>query len=64
MSMAARSSDLDDQKSGVVIQTKGHTLTPLSGQNGPDRDRVHLVVPCLICHPIVSGEEANPWTAL
>ena len=32
MSMAARSSDLDDQKSGVVIQREGHTL---SGQNGP-----------------------------
>ena len=36
MSMAARSSDLDDQKSGVNIQTKGHTFTPLSSQNGPE----------------------------
>ena len=34
MSMAARLSDLDNQKSGVVIQTEGHTHTPLHGQNG------------------------------
>ena len=34
MLMAARSSNLDDQKSGVVIQTEGLNLTPLSGQNG------------------------------
>ena len=32
--MAARSSDLDDQKSGVVVQTEGLNLTPLSGWNG------------------------------
>ena len=36
MSMAARSSDLDDQKSGVNVQTESHTLTPPSGQNGPE----------------------------
>ena len=36
MSMAARSSDLDDQKSGVNIQTEGHTLAPSSSQNGPE----------------------------
>ena len=36
MSMAARSSDLDNQKPGVNIQTKGHTLTPPSGQNDPE----------------------------
>ena len=35
MSMATRSSDLDDQKSGLNIQTEGHTLTPPSSQNGP-----------------------------
>ena len=34
MSMATKSSDLDDQKTGVNIQTEGHTLTPPSGQNG------------------------------
>ena len=34
--MAARSSDLDDQKPGINIQIKGHTLTPPSGQNGPE----------------------------
>ena len=34
MLMATRSSDLDDQKYGVIIQTEGHTLTPLNGQNG------------------------------
>ena len=36
MSMATRSSDLDDQKSGVNIQTENHTLTPPSSQNGPE----------------------------
>ena len=36
MSMATRSSDLDDQKSIVNIQTEGHTFTPPSGQNGPE----------------------------
>ena len=36
VSMAARSSDLDDQKSGVDLQTEGHTLTPPSSQNGPE----------------------------
>ena len=36
MSMAARSSDLDDQKPGVNIQTEGHILTPPSGWNGPE----------------------------
>ena len=35
VSMAARSSDLDNQTSGVNIQTEGHTLTPPSGWNGP-----------------------------
>ena len=34
MLMATRSSDLDDQKSGVVAQTEGPTCTPPSGQNG------------------------------
>ena len=34
--MAARSSKLDDQKLGINIQTEGHTLTPSSGQNGPE----------------------------
>ena len=31
MLMIARSSDLDDQKSGAVIQTEGPALTPPSG---------------------------------
>ena len=34
--MATKSSDLDKQKSGVNIQTEGHTLTPPCGQNGPE----------------------------
>ena len=33
--MATRLSHLDDQKSGLNIQTEGHTLTPPSSQNGP-----------------------------
>ena len=40
MSMAARSSDLDDQKSGVNVQTEGHTLTPPSSQHGPEETEV------------------------
>ena len=36
VSMTARSSNLDDQKSGVNIQTEGHTLTPPSIQNSPE----------------------------
>ena len=36
MLMATRSSDLDDQKSGVVIQTESQTFTPPSGWNGPE----------------------------
>ena len=34
--MAARLSDLDDLKPKIKIQTEGHTLTPTSGQNGPE----------------------------
>ena len=34
--MAAKSSDLDNQKTGVNIQTEGHTLTPPSSCNGPE----------------------------
>ena len=36
MSMATRSSNLDNQKSRVNIQTEGHTITPPSSQNGPE----------------------------
>ena len=34
--MAARLSDLDDSKPKIKIKTEGHTLTPISGQNGPE----------------------------
>ena len=33
--MTTKSSNLDGQKTGVNIQTEGHTLTPPSSQNGP-----------------------------
>ena len=36
MSMAARLNDLDDLKPEIKIQTDSHTLTPTSGQNGPE----------------------------
>ena len=36
VSMATRLSDLDYQKCGTNIQKEGHTLTPPSGQNGPE----------------------------
>ena len=35
-SMATKLRSVDDQKSGVDIQTKGYTLTPPSGQNGSE----------------------------
>ena len=36
MSMANRSSGLDDQKSVVNVQTEGHTLTLPRSQNGSE----------------------------
>ena len=36
VSMSTRLSDLDDQKSGLNIQTEGHALTTPSGWNGPE----------------------------
>ena len=60
MSMAARLSNLDEQKPGTNIQKEGHTLTPLSGQNGPE-DRRHLGAPHPYHHP--SLQQGNP-TAL
>ena len=36
MSMATRSIDLDEQKSGTSIQREGHTLTPPSGWIDPE----------------------------
>ena len=47
MSMAARSSDLDNQKSRFNIQTEGHTLTPPSGWNGPEETEVFGSIPSL-----------------
>ena len=35
VSMATQSSDLDNQKSGVIVQMEDHTLTPPKSQNGP-----------------------------
>ena len=49
VSMATRLSDLDDQKSGVNIQTEGHTLTPPSGQKGPEDPEVFGSTPS--CSP-------------
>ena len=36
MPMATRSSDLDDQKPEIKIQTESHTITPPSSWNGPE----------------------------
>ena len=36
VSMATRSSDLDDQKPEIKNQIEGHNLTPPSGHNGPE----------------------------
>ena len=40
VSMATRSSDRDDFEPETKIQTEGHTLTPTSGQNGPEHSNV------------------------
>ena len=58
MSMAARSSDLDDQKPGVNIQTEGHTLTPPGGWNGPEDPEAFGSTPITLTIP-VSGKETN-----
>ena len=47
MSMAARSSDLDNLNPEVKIQIEGHSLTPTSGQNGPeDQDAFRRTPAC------------------
>ena len=46
MSMATRSSDPDEQKPGTIVQKEGHTLTPPSGQNGPEDPEVFGSIPC------------------
>ena len=56
--MATRSSDLDNQKPGVDIQTEGHTLTPPSGQNGSE-DPEAFVAPHCIHHP--SLQQGNQY---
>ena len=45
MSMDARSSNLDGQKSGVNTQAEGHTLTLPSSQNGPEDPEAFGSVP-------------------
>ena len=50
MSMTTKTSDLYDQKTGVNIQTEGHTLTPPSGWNGPEETKVFGSTPP-IYHP-------------
>ena len=52
VSLATRSNNLDDQKSGVNIQTEGHTLTPPSRQNGPEETEVFGSAPS--CSPSLS----------
>ena len=36
MSMATKSSNLDDQTSGANLQTEGHTPIPARGQKDPE----------------------------
>ena len=48
--MATRSSDLDDLKPEIKIKTEGHTLTPTSGQYGPE-DPETFGVPLHVHHP-------------
>ena len=57
MSMATKSSDQDDQKTGVNNQTEGHTLTPPSSKNGPEEiEAFGSTLPFTIQ---VSSEETN-----
>ena len=57
VSMATRSSHLDDQKSSYV-QTESHTFTPPSSQDGPEETEAFGIAPLPFTIP-VSGEEAN-----
>ena len=45
VSMATKSSDLDDQKTGANIHTEGHTLTPPNGWHGPEETEVFGSIP-------------------
>ena len=45
VSMATRSSDLDNQKPGIDIQTEGHIVTPTSSQNGPENPEAFSSAP-------------------
>ena len=58
--MAIKSSALEDQKTGVNIQTEGHTLTPPSGQNGPEDIEAFGSTPSHFTIP-VSSEGTNTW---
>ena len=48
--MAAKLSDLDDQKSGLNIQTDSHTLTPHSDWNGPEEAEAFGSTPSHVHH--------------
>ena len=61
MSMATRSSNRDDQKSGVNVQTEGHSLKPPSGQNGPEETEAFGSTPS--CSPsqfLVRRQTSDP----
>ena len=45
MSIAAKLSDIDDQKIGANIHPEGHTLTPPSGQHGPEETEAFGSIP-------------------
>ena len=60
MSMAGKLSDLDDQKTGAYIHTKGLTLTPPSDQHGPEEIEVFDSTPS--CSPSQSPvRKPNTW---
>ena len=64
MSMAARLSNLDDQKPGINIQTESHTLTPPSGWNGPEDSDAFGSTPswCLARKP--TPDQSETWYCL
>ena len=66
MSMATKSSDLDDQKTGVNIQNESHTLIPPSGQSGPEEIEAFGSTPSYSLSPVFSMKTNTlpPWDSV
>ena len=59
--MVSGLSDLDNQKPGNNIQTEGHTLTPPSGQNGPEDPEAFCSTPSHLPSWSLAGKPTPDW---